>query len=205
MLCGYIVFVISSFHSPIYPSKLLPSVFVLFVLRFYSPVNPKGSCRAWSVYLTTLLLGRLSPLSGKPVLCTFIRQKRQLPFLNQQKGENDRRKYFMINLHERMLPTSAGLNPRPPRLQLDGAANWATKAGSSICMIISQIKGFLTKIQAFICFSAKLTLLFPILQIVQFQISWLLKKPTDLDLRYLSLNMWISIKNPDQVIWLAGN
>ena len=35
----------------------------------------------------------------------------QLPFLNQQKGENDRRKYFMINLHERMLPTSAGVEP----------------------------------------------------------------------------------------------
>ena len=33
----------------------------------------------------------------------------QLPFLDQRKGENDRRKYFMINLHERMLPTSAGV------------------------------------------------------------------------------------------------
>ena len=37
---------------------------VLFVLRFYGPVNPMGSCQAWSVYLTTCLLGRLSPLSG---------------------------------------------------------------------------------------------------------------------------------------------
>ena len=36
----------------------------LFVLRFYGPVNPMGSCRAWSVYLTTRLLGRLSPLSS---------------------------------------------------------------------------------------------------------------------------------------------
>ena len=36
----------------------------MFVLRFYGPVNPMGSCRAWSVYLTTRLLGRLSPLSG---------------------------------------------------------------------------------------------------------------------------------------------
>ena len=36
----------------------------------------------------------------------------QLPFLNQRKGENDRRKYFMINLHERMLPTSAGVKTR---------------------------------------------------------------------------------------------
>ena len=36
----------------------------LFVLRFYGPVNPMGSCRARSVYLTTRLLDRLSPLSG---------------------------------------------------------------------------------------------------------------------------------------------
>ena len=37
---------------------------ILFVLRFYGPVNPMGSCRARSVYLTTHLLGRLSPLSS---------------------------------------------------------------------------------------------------------------------------------------------
>ena len=35
-------------------------------------------------------------------------------------------------------------------------------------------------------------------------ITALLKKPTDLDLHSLSLNIWISMKNPDQVIWLAG-
>ena len=40
------------------------TVDILFVLRFYGPVNPVGSCRARSVYLTTRLLGRLSPLSG---------------------------------------------------------------------------------------------------------------------------------------------
>ena len=43
--------------------------------------------------------------------------------LNQRKGENDHRKYFMINLHERMLPTSAGVEPatswsRRTRIQL---------------------------------------------------------------------------------------
>ena len=32
----------------------------LFVLRFYSPVNPVWSFQAPSVYLTTLLLGRQS-------------------------------------------------------------------------------------------------------------------------------------------------
>ena len=36
----------------------------LFVLRFYGPDNPVGSCQAWSVYLTTSLLGKLSPLNG---------------------------------------------------------------------------------------------------------------------------------------------
>ena len=46
------------------PHSAASDLVCLFVLRFYGPVNPMGSCRAWSVYLTTLLLGRLSPLSG---------------------------------------------------------------------------------------------------------------------------------------------
>ena len=44
--------------------KFLWYSLILFVLRFYGPVNPMGSYRARSVYLTTCLLGRLSPLSG---------------------------------------------------------------------------------------------------------------------------------------------
>ena len=36
---------------------------------------------------------------------------------NCRKGENDRRKYFMICLHERMLLT--GSNPQPPDIQSD--------------------------------------------------------------------------------------
>ena len=40
------------------------SLILYVVLRFYGPVNPMGSCRARSVYLTTRLLGRLSPPSG---------------------------------------------------------------------------------------------------------------------------------------------
>ena len=47
----------------------------LFVLRLYCPVNPTGSCRARSVYLTTLLLGRLTPLNSTPELCIFFHQK----------------------------------------------------------------------------------------------------------------------------------
>ena len=83
----------------------------LFVLRFYGPVNPIGLCRARSGYLTTRLLGRLSPLSVNRYCAHSFARNWQLPFLNQRKGDNDRRKYFMINLHERMLPTSAGVEP----------------------------------------------------------------------------------------------
>ena len=45
-------------------AKRVVKIKSLFVLRFYGPVYPMGSCRVRSVYLTTGLLGRLSPLSG---------------------------------------------------------------------------------------------------------------------------------------------
>ena len=61
----------------------------LFVLRFYGPVNPMGSCRARSVYLTTRLLGMLSPLSGLPVLCTFFRQKLTTALLESAEGREN--------------------------------------------------------------------------------------------------------------------
>ena len=41
-----------------------------------------------------------------------------IPFLNQQKGENDRRNYFMINLHESMWP-DWGSNQQPLDAQSD--------------------------------------------------------------------------------------
>ena len=44
--------------------SLSDGILLLFVLRFYGPVNAMGSCRARSVYLTTHLLGRFSPRSG---------------------------------------------------------------------------------------------------------------------------------------------
>ena len=66
----------------------------LFVLWFYGPVNPMGSCRARSVYLTTHLLGRLSPLSGLPVLCTFFRQKLTTALLESAEGREWPQKIF---------------------------------------------------------------------------------------------------------------
>ena len=43
----------------------------------------------------------------------------QLPFLNQQKGENDCRKYFMIKSRWKKAADPKGLNLQPPDHQLD--------------------------------------------------------------------------------------
>ena len=56
------------------------------------------------VYLAGLVLQAVNQYSAH----SFARNW-QLPFLNKQKRENDRRKYFMVNLHERMLLTWAGV------------------------------------------------------------------------------------------------
>ena len=109
------------------PSK--NTFFCLFVLRFYSPVNPMGPCRAWSVYLTTRLLGRLSPLSGY-VLCTFFRQKLDNcpSWISGRERMTIENISWSISTKECCRP-QLGLNPRPPGLQSDGASNWATEAG----------------------------------------------------------------------------
>ena len=91
---------------------------VLFVLRFYGPVNPIGSCQAWLVYLTTLKAGLVLWAVNKYCAHSYARNW-QLPILNQPKGENDCRKYFKINLHKLMLPTQRGSNPQSPDHQLD--------------------------------------------------------------------------------------
>ena len=85
------------------------------MLRYYSPVNSLGSFRVRSVYLTTRLLGRFSPLSSKkvlPVFCSahsFTRNWQILPFVNQRQGENDRRKYFMISSPRKNVADLAGV------------------------------------------------------------------------------------------------
>ena len=91
----------------------------LLMFRFYGPVNPMGSCRARSVYLIKHLLDRLSPLTVNQYCAHSFTRNRQLPVLNQRKGESDRRKYFMINLHERMLLNCCGMNPQPSDHQSD--------------------------------------------------------------------------------------
>ena len=87
-----------------------------------------GSCRARSVYLTTHLLGRLSPLSGNQYRAQSFARNWQLLFLNQRKGENDRRNISCSISTKECYRPRRGLNPRPPGLQSDGTSNRATEA-----------------------------------------------------------------------------
>ena len=71
-----------------------------------------GSCRARSVYLTGRLLGRLGPLRLTSIVHILSPETDNCPScISGRERENDRRKYFMINLHERMLPNLAGVEP----------------------------------------------------------------------------------------------
>ena len=80
------------------------------------------SCRA------ILFSSRLSPLSVYQYLCIFFCKKLQWSFLNQPKGENDRRNYFMINLHGRILPNPAGIQSATSLSPVWHALDCATKA-----------------------------------------------------------------------------
>ena len=48
--------------------------------------------------------------------------------MKQRKGENDRRKHFMINLREGMLPTRRGSNLQPPDHKSDPFVDYCTCA-----------------------------------------------------------------------------
>ena len=90
-----------------------------------------GSCRAQSVYLTTFTGQTYSSKQLTSICAHSFARNWQLLFLNQQKGENDRRKYFMINLHERKLPTLVVVEPATSWSPVGRSSNWATEADSS--------------------------------------------------------------------------
>ena len=72
-------------------------------LRFYGPVNLLGSVKSVSLPNHTFLWQAYSCKWVTSFCAHYFARNGQLLFLNQQKGENYLRKYFMINLHERML------------------------------------------------------------------------------------------------------
>ena len=85
------------------------------------------SFRVRSVNLSTLswasLLGSLPVLSAHSFASNW-----QLSFLNQRKGENGRRNYFMTSLHERML-SDARIEPATVRIPGGRGSDRATAPG----------------------------------------------------------------------------
>ena len=83
---------------------------ILFVcVEVLHPSQPKRVMSSMLSLSNHFLLDRLCPLSG-----TFFHQKLTTALLESAERQNDHRKYFMINLHERMLPTQRGSNTQLP-------------------------------------------------------------------------------------------
>ena len=107
----------------------------LFVLRFYGPVNPMGSCRARSVFANLRTHQYWYHIDGSEPIHTFTGQayssKRLTSIVHILSPENDNCPSFMINLHERILPTSAEIEPATSWSPVGRASNWATETGCS--------------------------------------------------------------------------
>ena len=93
----------------------------LFVyVEVLQPSQPNGVMSTGSVYLSTLLLGRLSPPSGKPVLCNiFLPENDNCPSWISGRERMTVENISWSNLNTRMLPTRPGSNPQPPNHQSD--------------------------------------------------------------------------------------
>ena len=70
-------------------------MFLTELSEILQPGQPIKAMLRMSVYLNTLFLDRRT-------CAHFFARTWQLSFMNQQKGENDRRKYFIISLNGRM-------------------------------------------------------------------------------------------------------
>ena len=111
----------------------------LFVLRFYGSVNPLGSCRARSVYLTTVDWAGLV-LWAVNQYCAHSFARNCPSWISGRERMTIENISWSVSTKEYCQPPW-GLNPRPPGLQSDGAppglqsddaSNWATEAGTVI-------------------------------------------------------------------------
>ena len=105
---------------------------VLFMLRFYSPVNPLGSCRVQSVCLTTLFLGRLSPLNGKQVLAHILSHETDncsswISWRERMTVENISWSWSIST--KECCRTRQGSKPATSWSPVACASDWATEAG----------------------------------------------------------------------------
>ena len=102
----------------------------LFVLKFYGPVKPMGSCRARSVLPNHIFTGQAK--SSKwltSIVCSLSPETDNCPsWISGRERMTVENISWSTSTKECCRPRW-GLNLRPPGLQLDGASNWATEAG----------------------------------------------------------------------------
>ena len=82
---------------------------LLFVLRFYGPVNPMGSCRARSVYLRHTIPGRRSPQRLTSIVHILSPGTDNCHYWISGRKRMAVENISWSNLHEKMLPTRRGL------------------------------------------------------------------------------------------------
>ena len=99
----------------------------LIELRFYGHVNPLGSCKASQLTYPHFSLAAKSSKVLTSTCAHSFPWNWQLPFLNLQKGENNCRKYFMINFHEICCRTWSG-SKRSHLITVGCTSDRATKA-----------------------------------------------------------------------------
>ena len=110
------------------PNRQVYHGMFVFVLRFYGLVNPMGSCWVRSVYLTTRLLGRLSPKRLTSIVYIFSPETDNCPsWISGRERMTVENISWSISTKECCRPRQ-GLNPRPPGLQSDSTFNWAAEA-----------------------------------------------------------------------------
>ena len=102
---------------------------ILFVLRFYSPVNPMGSCQAQTVYLTTLLLGRLSTLKRLTSLVYILPETDNCH--SQVSGRKRIENISWSSSPLKNIANSAGIESAVSWSPVRRASNWAIEAGNS--------------------------------------------------------------------------
>ena len=118
------------YYTRVYNLVLYETCLFVFVLRFYSPVNPWGSCWAWAIYLTTLF----SWQAQSTVLVHLI-----LPETDNGLSWISRRERMTVENTSRSISmkeccrTQLGSNPQPPehiniRLSHHGR-QWMTQHG----------------------------------------------------------------------------
>ena len=112
-----LLFTYNALNSEFQQIELTKMRLLSFELEFYSPVNTIKVMLSWSVYLTSLLLSRLSPLGGYLYLCILLPETDNCPSWIIGKGRMTVENISWSISMEKCCHTWQKLNLRPPDQQ----------------------------------------------------------------------------------------